>query len=59
MMDRPLAPAACFTTELKFVALASGVLYLDALRVVDLNTQDTTDIRELPDIVAVEQEEQE
>ncbi|TID21821.1 hypothetical protein E6O75_ATG05216 [Venturia nashicola] len=53
----PLAPAACFTTELKFVALASGVLYLDSLRVVDLNTQDTTDIRELPDIVAVEQEE--
>ena len=56
-MDRPLAPAACFTTELKFVALASGVLYLDSLRVIDLNTQDTTDIRELPDIVAIDQEE--
>ncbi|RDI85515.1 hypothetical protein Vi05172_g4503 [Venturia inaequalis] len=53
----PLAPAACFTTELKFVALACGVLYLDSLRVVDLNTQDTTDIRELPDIVAVKQRE--
>jgi hypothetical protein len=36
---------------LKFIALESGVLYLDALRVVDLNTQDATDIRDLPDIV--------
>ncbi|QDS74657.1 hypothetical protein FKW77_009358 [Venturia effusa] len=51
----PLAPAACFRTELKFVALGSGVLYVESLRVVDLNTQETTDIRELPDIVAVEQ----
>jgi hypothetical protein len=56
-MDRPLAPAACFTTELKFVALASGVLYLESLRVVDLNTQDTTDIKDLPDIVAIEHAE--
>jgi hypothetical protein len=42
-------------TELKFIALASGVLYLDCLRAVDLNTQDTIDIRDMPDIVALEE----
>lgn len=41
-------------TELKFIALAPGVLGLDALRFVDLGTQDTLDVRDLPDIVAVE-----
>jgi hypothetical protein len=41
-------------TEIKFVALATGVLALDALRIVDLATQDAVDIRDLPDIVAVE-----
>lgn len=58
-LNRPLAPAACFTTELKFIALASGVLYLDCLRVVDLNTQEATDIKDVPDIVAVEKTDSE
>ncbi len=40
-------------TEIKFVALATGVLGLDAMRIVDLATQDAVDVRELPDIVAV------
>jgi hypothetical protein len=51
---RPLAPGACFMTELKFVALAAGVLNLDALRIVDLGTQDAMDVTDLPDIVAEE-----
>lgn len=54
LRNRPLAPFACFETELKFIALASGVLYLDSLRVVDLNTQEATDIRDVPDIVAID-----
>ena len=53
---RPLAPGACFTAEIKFLALQTGVLSLEALRVVDLATltQDAIDVRYLPDIVAVE-----
>lgn len=49
----PLAPGACFTTEMKFVALESGVQNLEALRVVDLSTQtqDAIDVRYLPDII--------
>ncbi|KIW01311.1 uncharacterized protein PV09_07347 [Verruconis gallopava] len=52
----PLAPGACFMTEMKFVALAVGVLNLEALRVVNLTsqTQDTVDVRDLPDIYVVE-----
>ncbi|KAF2431100.1 hypothetical protein EJ08DRAFT_632809 [Tothia fuscella] len=53
----PLAPSACFTTELKFVALAAGVLYLDSLRVVDLNTQEAIDIKDVPDIFAIEKDD--
>jgi hypothetical protein len=49
----PLAPGACYETEMKFVALESGVLNLEALRVVDLTsqTQDAVDVRYLPDII--------
>ncbi|KAF2496180.1 hypothetical protein BU16DRAFT_561014 [Lophium mytilinum] len=49
-----LSPGACYTAELKFLALASGVLSVDALRVVDLATQEATDIRDLPSIIAKE-----
>ncbi|KAF1984733.1 hypothetical protein K402DRAFT_335957 [Aulographum hederae CBS 113979] len=52
----PLAASACYTTELKFLALAPGVLHVDALRLVDLATQETIDIRDLPDIIALERE---
>ena len=40
-------------TEMKFVALSSGVQDLEALRIVDLSTQtqDAIDIRYLPDII--------
>ncbi|KAK5239919.1 hypothetical protein LTR16_011350, partial [Cryomyces antarcticus] len=39
----PLASSACFTTELKFLVLAPGVLRLEALRVVDLDTKEVMD----------------
>lgn len=46
-----LSPGACYTAELKFLALSSGVLSVDALRVVDLSTQEATDIQDLPSVV--------
>jgi TRAPP trafficking subunit Trs65 len=51
---RPLAASACYETVIKFLPLVAGVLHLESLRLVDLTTQDATDIREVPDIVAVE-----
>jgi hypothetical protein len=42
---------------MKFIALSAGVLSVDAVRVVDLGTNETSDIRDLPAIVAVEHEE--
>ncbi|KAF2813278.1 uncharacterized protein BDZ99DRAFT_438316 [Mytilinidion resinicola] len=49
-----LSSGACYTAEPKFLALAPGVLSVDALRVVDLATQEATDIRDLPSIIAKE-----
>ncbi|KAF2748104.1 hypothetical protein M011DRAFT_401036 [Sporormia fimetaria CBS 119925] len=48
-----LAPGACYTADLKFVALSSGVLTVDAVRLVDLATQEAADIRDLPSVIAV------
>jgi TRAPP trafficking subunit Trs65 len=47
----PLAPAACHTVELRFMALVSGIIALDAVRVIDLGTQEHVDIKDLPSIV--------
>jgi TRAPP trafficking subunit Trs65 len=47
----PLAPSACHTIELHFVALRSGVIELDAVRVIDLVNQEHVDIRDLPSII--------
>ncbi|KAF2657522.1 hypothetical protein K491DRAFT_654614 [Lophiostoma macrostomum CBS 122681] len=49
-----LAPGACYTAELKFLALSAGVLSVDAVRVMDLATQEVADLRDLPSIVAVD-----
>ncbi|KAK7186535.1 hypothetical protein DPSP01_002035 [Paraphaeosphaeria sporulosa] len=49
-----LAPGACYTADLKFLALSAGVLSVDAVRLVDLATNETSDIRDVPAIVAVE-----
>ena len=53
-LHRHLHPGACSTAELKFLALSSGALNVDALRVVDAATQEATDIRDVPGIVAVD-----
>lgn len=49
----PLAPGACQTAEMRFMALKTGLLGLEAVRVVDLGSQpqEHVDIRELPSII--------
>lgn len=37
---------------MKLLPLAVGPLHLEAVRLVDAHTNETTDIRDLPDIVA-------
>lgn len=37
--------------ELEFYPMQPGVVQIDALRVVDLSTQEVTDVRDLPDII--------
>ncbi|KAF5630825.1 TRAPP trafficking subunit trs65 domain protein [Fusarium sp. NRRL 52700] len=44
----PLAPGACHVVELQFIALQEGVVGLEAMRVVDLGSQEHVDIRDLP-----------
>jgi TRAPP trafficking subunit Trs65 len=48
---RPLGPSVCFSAQLVFLPLIVGTLHLEALRLIDLATQLSVDIKELPDIV--------
>jgi hypothetical protein len=47
----PLAPSACYEVELKFMALKVGIVDVEAVRIVDLNSQEHIDIKDLPSIV--------
>ncbi|KAK3336022.1 TRAPP trafficking subunit Trs65-domain-containing protein [Cercophora scortea] len=47
----PLAPDACAVVELRFLALMEGVVGVEAVRIVDLGTQEHVDVRELPVIL--------
>ncbi|KAI9840348.1 MAG: hypothetical protein M1838_004117 [Thelocarpon superellum] len=47
----PLAPGACHAAALTFLPLDVGVLRVDAVRVVDLATQHTIEVLELPSVV--------
>lgn len=47
----PLAPSACYEVELKFLALKVGIVGVEAVRVVDLGTQEHVDIKDLPTIL--------
>ncbi|KAL8863080.1 MAG: hypothetical protein Q9178_000453 [Gyalolechia marmorata] len=49
-----LNPGFCHNTELKFLPLSKGILHIEAVRVVDVLTNETIDIRDLPEIVAEE-----
>ena len=46
-------PSACHTAELRFVPLATGLLSIEGVRVVDLNSNETTDCKDLPCIVSI------
>lgn len=47
----PLAPGACHVAELQFLALQEGIVGMEAIRVVDLGSQEHVDIRELPTMI--------
>ncbi|KAF2632252.1 hypothetical protein BU25DRAFT_475577 [Macroventuria anomochaeta] len=51
-----LAPGSCYTADLKFIALSAGVQSVESVRVIDLATNETADVRDLPSIVAVEKQ---
>ena len=55
MFLRPLAPMACHTSELRFIALTTGVLSVDGVRVVDISASPsvTTECRDLPSVVSL------
>ncbi|KAL4950607.1 TRAPP trafficking subunit Trs65-domain-containing protein [Aspergillus filifer] len=52
----PLLPGTCFATELKFLPLAVGSLRLESVRLIDGITNETSDIRDLPDILSLGQD---
>ena len=52
----PLPPGACYETHMEFRAVATGVLDLGVLRIVDLDTRQTIDVMELPEVIALEAE---
>ncbi|KAH7162803.1 TRAPP trafficking subunit Trs65-domain-containing protein [Dactylonectria estremocensis] len=47
----PLAPGACHVIELQFLALHEGIVGMEAIRVVDLGSQEHVDVRELPTMI--------
>ncbi|KJZ80591.1 hypothetical protein HIM_00441 [Hirsutella minnesotensis 3608] len=47
----PLGPGACHVVELQFLALREGIVSFEAIRVVDLSSQEHVDIRDLPTVV--------
>ncbi|KAL8807439.1 MAG: hypothetical protein Q9223_004341 [Gallowayella weberi] len=49
-----LNPGFCHNTELKFLPLSKGILNVEAVRVIDVLTNESIDIRDLPEIVAEE-----
>ena len=51
--NRILPPAACYAACINLLALAAGAVRPDALRIVDLATQETADVIQLPCTLAV------
>ncbi|RYP18885.1 hypothetical protein DL765_003673 [Monosporascus sp. GIB2] len=47
----PLAPGACHAVGLRFLALRAGIHAVEAVRVIDLGSNEHVDIRELPLVV--------
>lgn len=51
---RPLPPGACHNVQLEFLTLSTGVVGLAAVNIVDLESKETTQVIELPDIMVLE-----
>lgn len=51
----PLVPGTSYLTEIQLLPLTAGPLHLEAIKLVDLNTNDSRDIRDLPDVVALDE----
>jgi hypothetical protein len=47
----PLQPLACHEVELKFIALKVGIVDIEAVRIIDLGSQEHVDVKDLPSIV--------
>jgi hypothetical protein len=50
----PLAAQAIFETNMRFLAMTTGPLDLGFIRVLDLDTRRTVDVKELPDVIALQ-----
>ncbi|KAM5444130.1 hypothetical protein MferCBS31731_000647 [Microsporum ferrugineum] len=48
----PLLPGTCHSTRLRLLPLSPGLLHLEVVKLVDLGSNETMEIRDLPDIVA-------
>ncbi|KZL70760.1 hypothetical protein CI238_09420 [Colletotrichum incanum] len=44
----PLAPGACHVVDLQFLPLKEGLVNIEAVRVIDLGSQEHVDVRDLP-----------
>lgn len=51
----PLTAGACFETSLKYRVMSTGVLDFGTIKLIDLESRQTLDIAELPDVVSLEQ----
>lgn len=47
-----MAPTACKNTQIELEPFKDGILNLEALRLIDLQTEEYTDIHDLPLIVS-------
>lgn len=52
----PLAPSACHAVDVKMLTYTTGVVALEAVRVVDMGTNEHVDIHDIPTIVSVPKE---
>jgi len=52
----PLAPAACHSVDIRMLTLGMGVVGVEAVRVVDLGSNEHVDVHDLPTIVSVGKE---
>jgi hypothetical protein len=51
----PLTAGACFETTLRYQTTGAGILDFGTIKVIDLESRQTLDIAELPDVVSMEQ----